>query len=104
MYAVIVSGGKQYRVAPGQVVDLERLPGEAGESVRLDQVLLVEKDGVVKVGSPTVSGAFVVAERLTDGRDKKVIVFKKMRRKGYRRTRGHRQDYTRLRIVEIKTA
>ena len=103
MYAVIKTGGKQYRVAEGELLTVERLPGEPGESVALDEVLMVGEGESAAVGSPTVAGASVAAEIVEQSRGEKVIVFKKKRRKGYRRRKGHRQDQTVLRIMEILT-
>ena len=94
MYAVIRSGGKQYRVAPGQTIRLETLAGEVGAKVELGDVLLVENEGNVQVGSPLISNAKVQATVLEHDRAKKILVFKKKRKKQYRRTQGHRQDYT----------
>lgn len=102
MYAVIETGGKQYRVQAGDVIEVERLPAEEGKSVRFDRVLLVAGDGVHEVGSPTVAGAVVSASPVGETRGPKIRVFKKKRRKGYRRTHGHRQDLTRLRIDDIQ--
>jgi large subunit ribosomal protein L21 len=105
MYAVIKTGGKQYRVAAGDVIKVEKLDGEVGNSVAFDQVLMVggegAKDGAV-IGSPTIDGASVTAEVLEQGKGDKVLIFKKKRRKNYRRTRGHRQHQTVLRISDIK--
>ena len=106
MYAVIQTGGKQDRVAPGDIVDVERLPDVSEESpdVVFDRVLLIgDDDGDdIKVGSPTVEGAAVKAVRMADVRGPKVVVFKMKRRKGYRRKRGHRQNYLRVRIQDIQ--
>jgi large subunit ribosomal protein L21 len=105
MYAVIESGGKQYKVTPGEIVAIEKLPAEVGATVRLDRVLLVQRDGEeLQVGAPTIPGATVTGEVMAQGRSPKVIVFKKKRRKNYRRTKGHRQSYTSLKITEIQTA
>jgi len=101
MYAVIRSGGKQYRVAPGQTIRLEKMVGEVGSKVDLGDVLLVENDGNVKVGTPVVTNAKVEATVLEQDRAKKILVFKKKRKKQYRRTSGHRQDYTAVRIDKI---
>ena len=101
MYAVIRSGGKQYRVTPGQTVRLEKLAGDVGSKVELKEVLLVEDDGNVQVGVPIVANASVEATVLERDRSKKIIVFKKKRKKQYRRTYGHRQDYTAVRIEKI---
>jgi large subunit ribosomal protein L21 len=106
MYAIIETGGKQYRVEPGDVLDVERLPGPAGESpeVTFERVLLLGGDGDVQVGTPTVEGARVTAARVGDVRGPKVVVFKMKRRKGYRRKNGHRQDLLRVRIQDIATS
>ena len=103
MYAVIKTGGKQYRVAPNDRITVERLPGEAGSKIELDQVLLVSDGATTTAGTPLVEGAMVAAELVEQARGDKIVVFKKSRRKGYRRTRGHRQDLTVLRIEEILT-
>ncbi len=102
MYAIIQTGGKQYRVAPGDVLRVERLPGERGDEVQLDQVLLVTDDlGSVRVGQPLVENASVKGQILLQGKAKKILVFKKKRRKGYRRRQGHRQLFTAVQIKEI---
>jgi large subunit ribosomal protein L21 len=101
-YAVIETGGKQYRVEPGEVIDVELLPptGDGG-SVEFDRVLLVADEGGLQVGSPSVEGARVRGTVLSEVRGPKIRVFKMKRRKQYRRTRGHRQDLCRVRIDEI---
>jgi large subunit ribosomal protein L21 len=105
MYAVIRTGGKQYRVASGQVLKVERLAGEVGETIAFDQVLMVgDGDDEPRIGAPLVDGAQVTAEVLEQGKAPKVIVFKKKRRKNYRRKRGHRQLQTVLRIRDIAVA
>jgi large subunit ribosomal protein L21 len=103
MYAVIRTGGKQYRVAPNDVIEVEKLPGAAGETVEFGEVLMVGGDGAPKLGAPTVSGASVAGEVLEQKRGEKIVVFKKKRRKNYRRTAGHRQYLTAVRITEILT-
>jgi len=100
MYAVIKSGGKQYRVKAGQTVRLEKLEGDAGSKVELGEVMLVEDGGNVQTGSP-LANAKVEATILDTDRSDKVIVFKKKRKKQYRRTRGHRQSFTAVRIDKI---
>lgn len=102
MFAVIKTGGKQYRVAPDDTLEIERLDAAAGETVTFSEVLLVGSDGTTTVGSPTVAGASVAAEVLEQTRGPKVIAFKKRRRKNSRRKRGHRQDLTLVRITEIR--
>ena len=101
MYAVIESGGKQYRVSPGDVVKLEKIDVPVGEEVVFEQVLLVKNDQTI-VGNPLVAGAKVLGEVVEQGKGKKIIVFKYKRRKGYRKKRGHRQLYTAVKIKEIK--
>ena len=103
MFAVIRTGGKQYRVAPNDIIEIEKIAGEPGDIVQLGEVVLLGGDGGPKTGKPTIEGASVAAEVLEQKRDGKIIVFKKKRRKGYRRTKGHRQMLTALRITEILT-
>jgi len=102
MYAVIRSGGKQYRVSQGGSVRVEKLPGEVGSSVTLGDVLMIGGDGDVKIGTPTVDGAQITGTIVAQGRGDKIRVFKMKRRKGYRRTHGHRQDYTEIRVDAIQ--
>jgi large subunit ribosomal protein L21 len=104
MFAVIQTGGKQYRVKQDDVIKVEKLSGEAGDSISLDQVLMVGDDSGAKVGAPLVNGATVAAEIVEQGRGPKIIVFKKKRRKNYRRRNGHRQDLTVLKITDILEA
>jgi large subunit ribosomal protein L21 len=99
MYAVIESGGKQYRVAEGDVIQVEKLPLEQGKKVKIDRVLMVAVAGDVKVGTPTVAGSEVTATVQSHGRGKKIIVYK--HRKNYHKKQGHRQDFTRLQIDKI---
>ena len=101
MYAVVRTGGKQYRLGVGDSVKVEKLPDEVGNIVELSQILMVSDGSEVKVGTPLVAGASVKAEIVGHGRDKKIIVFKMKRRKQYRRTQGHRQAFTQLKITEI---
>ena len=103
MYAVIRTGGKQMRVMPGRSVRVEKLPGVVGESIELDQVLLVGGEGETRVGTPLVEGVKVVGTITDQGRGPKIIVFKMKRRKGYRRKMGHRQDYTEIRVDSIES-
>jgi large subunit ribosomal protein L21 len=103
MYAVIKTGGKQYKVAKNDVILVEKLPGEAGAALELDEVLLVGDDNSQTVGSPLVDGAHVAATVLEQTRGEKIIVFKKKRRQNYRRKAGHRQDLTALKITDIVT-
>jgi large subunit ribosomal protein L21 len=104
MYAVIQTGGKQYRVEPGKTVVVETLAGDAGASVVFDQVLLVSSGdgGNVTVGKPLVAGAKVTGQIVEQGRGEKLVVFKFRRRKNYVRRNGHRQNYTAVKIAEIQ--
>jgi len=102
MYAVIRSGGKQYRVNQGGSLRVEKLPGEVGSSVTLDEVLMIGGDGDVKIGTPNVDGAQITGTIVAQGRGQKIRVFKMKRRKGYRRSQGHRQDFTEIRVDEIR--
>ena len=102
-YAVIQTGGKQYRVQPGDVIDVEKLEEEVGARVALSDVLLVGEDDAVSVGTPTVDGAQVTAEVADQFRGPKIIVYKYKAKTRYRRKNGHRQSYTRLRIRHILT-
>ena len=101
VYAILQSGGKQYRVKPGDVIDVEKLPVEEGSSIELADVLAVFRDGEVSFGSPLLPDASVLAEVKGQGKDKKIIVFKYKRKVRYRRKKGHRQRYTRLAITAI---
>src|SRR5262245_45068756 len=102
MFAVIKTGGKQYRVAEDQMLQIEKIKGEPGEIIQLGDVLMVGGDQP-QFGTPTISGASVAAEVLSQGRGPKIIAFKKRRRKNSRRKRGHRQEFTLIRITEILT-
>lgn len=101
MYAVIKTGGKQYRVAPGEKLRVEQIPSDVGAEVVLDQVLLVGEGESVRLGQPTVAGVSVRATVVGHGRGEKVQIFKMRRRKNYRRHQGHRQNYTELKIDGI---
>lgn len=101
MYAVIESGGKQYRVAPGDVIRVERLDVAAGESVDLDRILLIADNDGARLGSPILSDVTVTAKVRAHGRGDKIRIFKLRRRKHYRRQAGHRQDYTELEITQV---
>jgi len=103
MYAVVKTGGKQYRVAKDDIIKIERLPGDAGDTITLGDVLMVGEGDDVTVGAPLVDGASVAGEILEQGRAKKVIVFKKRRRQNYRRKKGHRQHLTVLKVTDILT-
>jgi len=100
MYAIIATGGKQYKVAEGDIITIEKLGVEAGETVTFDQVLAVS-DSELKVGNPTVAGATVTASVVKEGRAKKVIVYKYKRKTGYHKKNGHRQSYTQVKIEKI---
>ena len=105
MFAVIKTGGKQYRVAAGDVIKVERLEVEAGSTIALENVLMLGGEGAdATIGTPLVAGASVAAEVIAQDRGPKIIVFKKKRRQNYRRKNGHRQDLTVLRITEISAA
>ncbi|UCC40980.1 MAG: 50S ribosomal protein L21 [Candidatus Aminicenantes bacterium] len=101
MFAVIKTGGKQYRVQVGDILQIEKLIVEEGQKVTFDQVLLIEDNGKTLIGTPFVEDAQVTGEIIENFKDKKVIVFKKKRRKQYKRKRGHRQELTRIKIDEI---
>jgi len=104
MFAVIRTGGKQYKVAAGDVIKVEKLVADEGATLSLDEVLLVSNAGTTTVGTPLVDGASVKAEVVAQGRGPKIIVFKKKRRQNYRRKNGHRQDLTILRITDIQAS
>lgn len=102
MYAVVANGGKQYKLEPGQVLRLEKMTGEVGDKISLEPVLLVSGEGEPQVGQPFVDGAAVEATIIEQGKGRKVVVFKKKRRKTYRVKRGHRQLFTAVRVEAIK--
>lgn len=101
MYAVIKTGGKQYRVTEGMNLKVEKLEGDVGSKLSLGDVLMIGGEGSPKIGTPVVSGALVSAEIVRQGKDPKVIVYKKKRRTGYEKRTGHRQPYTELKITKI---
>jgi len=101
MYAVIKTGGKQYRVTAGEKLKIEQIPADVGSQITLDQVLMVGEGESVKVGNPLVAGATVTATVVSHGRGVKVKIFKLRRRKHYQRTQGHRQNYTEIRVDVI---
>ena len=102
MFAVVKTGGKQYRVTPGDVIVVEKIIGETGDKVKLDQILMIDEgEKELKIGSPIVEGVAVNCIVLDQSRTDKILVFKKKRRQGYKRTKGHRQDQTVLRIIDI---
>ena len=100
-YAIVQTGGKQYRVQPGDTIRVESLPHDDGEAIELGDVLMVSQDGDVSLGKPTVPGAKVTAEVIGHGRHKKVLVFKYKPKTRYRRLQGHRQGYTELKVTSI---
>jgi large subunit ribosomal protein L21 len=102
MYAVVRTGGKQIKVSPGDVVNVEKLAASPGEAVELTEVLLVSSDQGTTVGTPTVPNAKVLCQVLSEGKAKKIVVYKYKRRKGYARKQGHRQLFTRLSIEDIR--
>ena len=101
MYAVIKTGGKQYRVASGDKIKVEQIAADIGQELTIDQVLAVGNGGDLKIGAPLVSGATVKAKVLAHGKHEKVRIFKMRRRKHYRKTQGHRQDYTEIQIGDF---
>jgi len=103
MFAVIRTGGKQYRVAPNDIIEIEKIAGKPGDIIELSEVVLLGGDGGPKTGSPTIAGALVAAEVIEQRLSDKIVVFKKKRRANYRRKKGHRQAFTALRITEILT-
>ena len=102
MYAVIETGGKQYKVSEGDTIFVEKLDVEAGAQVELDKILAVGGDAELKIGAPYVDGAKVVAEAVKNGKSKKIIVYKYKPKKGYHKKQGHRQPYTKLEIKKIE--
>lgn len=102
MYAIVVTGGKQYRVQEGDVVFVEKLSADVDATIELKEVLAVSKDGKLTVGTPVVENAKVVAKVVKHGKDKKIIVFKYKRKKDYRKKQGHRQPYTQIKIEKIE--
>ncbi len=101
MYAIIKTGGKQYKVAPGDVLSVEKLDAEVGAEVRFDALMTVDGDAVV-IGKPVVEGSDVVAKVVEHGKGGKVVVFKYKPKKDYKKTQGHRQPYTKIEIVSVK--
>lgn len=103
MYAIIQTGGKQYKVSEGSILRVEKLNAQPGDQLTLDQVLLVSDEKGVKVGDPLVANAKVTVEILEQGKDKKIIVYKYKRRKNYRRKQGHRQPFTKIKVQKIES-
>jgi len=102
MYAVIMTGGKQYKVAPGEVVRVETLDAKKGDTVEIKDVYMIADGDKISVGKPTLESATVTAEVVEEGRGEKLLIFKHRRRKGFRKTIGHRQNYTAIKVKEIK--
>jgi len=102
MYAVIKTGGKQYKVSPGDMVRVEKLEAKAGETIEFKDVFMIADGDKVSVGKPALASAMVTAEVMGEGRGEKILIFKHRRRKGYRKTIGHRQDFTTIKVKEIK--
>jgi len=102
MYAIIETGGKQYRVQEGDILKIEKLEGAAGDKLTLDQVLMVKDDNGTRIGTPTVKDAQVTVAVIEQGREKKIVVYKYKRRKNYRRKQGHRQAYTKVIVEKIE--
>ncbi len=101
MYAVIQTGGKQYKVEPGEELRVEKLDGNVGDEVLFDKVLMISKDDKVTIGRPVLDGVNVTAKIIRQGRGQKIVVFKYKQRKGYRKKQGHRQDFTGLKVTAI---
>ena len=101
MYAIIETGGKQYKVSEGDIITVEKLAVEAGSEYKFDKVLVLAKEGDIKVGAPYVEGAAVTASVIGDGKAKKVVVYKYKRKTGYHKKNGHRQQYTAVKIEKI---
>lgn len=101
MYAVIKTGGKQYKITEGESFKVEKLAGDAGAAIILDQVLFIGGNGQPKIGKPMLDGATVEAEVVRQAKDRKILVYKKKRRKGYEKKFGHRQQYTELKVTKI---
>jgi large subunit ribosomal protein L21 len=102
VYAIVETGGKQQKAVPGETLKIERLEAKVGETVKLDRVMLVSREGQVSLGRPYIDGASVTATVTAQDRGPKVLIFKKKKRKGYRRTKGHRQSYTSIRVDAIQ--
>lgn len=102
MYAVIKTGGKQYKVAEGEILKIEKLEGNAGDKLTLDEVLMIKDDSGTRIGTPTVPDARVTVEVIEQGREKKVVVYKYKKRKNYRRKQGHRQAFTKIKVEKIE--
>ncbi len=102
MYAIIETGGKQYKVQEGDTLQVEKLPAESGDTVTIDKVLMVNQDGEIRLGTPYIEGATVTATMVEQGKGKKIIVYKYKAKANYRRKRGHRQPYSEIQIEKIE--
>ena len=102
MYAVVRTGGKQLRVSPGDVIQIEKIQVEPGDSVELTDILMISTDQGTTVGTPNVDGAAVVCKAIGDGKGKKIVIYNYKRRKGFRRKQGHRQPFTKLSVTDIR--
>ncbi len=104
MYAIMKTGGKQYKVGEGNIIKIEKLPAEVGGKITFEEIIfLTDGEGNVKIGDPHISGAKVIAEVLEQGRDKKIVVYKYKKRKNYHKKQGHRQPFTRIKIEKIES-
>ncbi len=101
MYAIIATGGKQYKVEKNQILAVEKLEGNAGDKINFDHILMVSNEGDIKIGKPYVEGAKVEGEIVRQGREAKILVMKKKKRKGYKKSRGHRQCFTGVKVTNI---
>ena len=104
MYAIVAISGKQYRVTKGDIIKVSSQDWKIGDQVKFDRILLMENGENIEIGTPTVAGASVTVEILKHNRDKKLLIYKKKRRKGYQRKNGHRQGYTLLKVTNLQTA
>jgi len=102
MYAVIQTGGKQYKIAEGEILKVEKLEGGAGDKLTLDQVLMIKDESGTRIGTPTVKDAKITVEVIEQGREKKITVYKYKKRKNYRRKQGHRQAFTKIKVEKIE--
>ena len=102
MYAIILTGGKQYKVAEGEILKVEKLEGGSGDKLTLDQVLMIKDENGTRIGAPIVKDALVTVEVIEQGREKKIVVYKYKKRKNYRRKQGHRQAYTKIKVEKIE--
>lgn len=104
MYAIMKTGGKQYKVGEGNIIKVEKLPAEVGDKITFEEIIfLTDGEGDVKIGDPHIAGAKVIAEVLEQGRDKKIVVYKYKKRKNYHKKQGHRQPFTKIKIEKIES-